>query len=338
MVVYVDIVFAANFVLDFAMLMAAAKVRGLRPVLWRCALSAAVGAGYVLFMFVPELSAFYSFVVKCLFSAAMIMTAFGFRSPAGFAGDLAAFYAVNAAAAGAVLGAHYLLASSHDVWNGILFAQAGGVRHALGLSLWSVLAAGAGGALLFRKVQKGALRKQRRESYLAEVNVRIGAAEVRCTGLIDTGNQLYDPLTRAPVMMMEADLWKGVVPERWMNVILTREPENIVRLIDEADRGAGAGGAPVPGTDGASGTGAETDSGASDALWRERIRLVPYRGMGSGGKLMVALKPDEVAIERNGRTERTKKALVGIEAGPFAADGAYRALVHPALVESNREE
>jgi len=309
MVVYVDIVFLTNFVLDFAMLLAAAKVRGLRPALWRCALSAALGAGYVLFMFVPPLSIFYTFVVKCLFSAAMIMTAFGFRGPAGFAGDLAAFYAANAAAAGAVFGAHYLFASSHEVWNGILFVRTGGAAHAVGLSLWFVVLAGAAGALLFRQVHKGAVRKGLKAQFLAEVTVVVGAARVRCTGLIDTGNHLYDPLTRTPVMMMEADVWKGVLPDSWLRAIAAREPERIVALLEEAEAGGELG-------------------------LRERIRLVPYRGLGSGGgKLMAALKPDEVAIERNGRVTRTAKVLVGIEGSPFAADGAYRALVHPALAE-----
>lgn len=326
MVVYVDIVFLTNLVLDFAMLLVTAKVRGLRPVLWRTALSSAIGASYVLFMFVPALSVLYTFVVKCLFSAGMIMTAFGFRSVTVFAGNLAAFYAVNAAAAGAIFGAHYLLASSHDVWNGILFTQTGSYRHAIGLSLWFIVLAGAAGALLFRKVQKGALRKERREQYMAEVTVTIGEARVRCTGLIDTGNQLYDPLTRTPVMIMEADVWKDIVPERWLKVISTREPERIVELLDETESAAGN-------EDAAGRERALDDEAAAAFPLRERIRLVPFRGMGNGGKLMVALKPDEVTIERDGRVTRAVKVLVGIEGNPLTADGAYRALVHPALVD-----
>lgn len=345
MVVYVDIVFLTNFVLDFAMLLAAAKLRGIRPALWRIALSSAIGASYVVFMFVPELSAFYTFVVKCLFSAAMIMTAFGYKSFMRFAGALAAFYAVNAAAAGTIVGAHYLLQSSHDVWNGILFTQTGAAQYVLGVSLWFVVVAGVAGVLLFRRVNEGARRKERKSEFLVDVSVMIDGASYRCTGLVDTGNHLYDPLTRTPVMVMEASVWKGVFPESWLHAIRSHEADRLIGLLEEADQSAaaagesgsmaggaaaGRGGKPARGSAGSEGGG--EGRGADAFPWRERIRLVPYRGINGGGRFMLAIKPDEVMIKQGDRVSRVAKVFVGVEAGELSADGAYRAIVHPAMM------
>ncbi|HZG74475.1 MAG TPA: sigma-E processing peptidase SpoIIGA [Paenibacillus sp.] len=319
LVVYVDIVFLTNFVLDFAMLLAAAKARGIKPALWRVGAASAIGASYVLFMFVPALSVFYTFVVKCLFSAVMIMTAFGYKSFSRFLGALAAFYAVNAAAAGAIVGVHYMLQSSNEVWSGILFTQTGAYRYALGVSLWFVVVVGAAGALLFRRVNAGAKRKEKKAEFLVEVIVRLGDASYRCEGLIDTGNHLYDPLTRTPVMVMEASVWQGAFPEAWLQAIRSHEADRIVQLLDDAEeRGDAAAGA---------------EPGAAEAFpWRERIRLVPYRGINGSTRFMLALKPDEVTIIQAGQASKVQKVFIGVEGGTLSADGAYRAIVHPAMV------
>jgi stage II sporulation protein GA (sporulation sigma-E factor processing peptidase) len=311
-VVYVDIVFLTNFVLDFAMLLAAAKVRSIRPVLWRIGLSSAIGASYVVLMFLPSLSVFYTFVVKCLFSVVMIMTAFSYKSFNRFVGALAAFYAVNAAAAGMIMGLHYMLQSSHDVWNGILFSQTGGYHYALGVSLWFVVGAGTIGIYTFRKVHAGAKRQEKKAEFLAEVRVRIGEAQYCCTGLIDTGNHLYDPLTRTPVMVMEASVWKGALPESWLEAIRSQEADKVVDLL-----------------------GADDSAAASEAeafSWGDRIRLVPYRGINGSTRFMLALKPDGVTIVQDERQTDVHKVLIGIDGGTLSADGMYRAIIHPALV------
>jgi len=303
MVVYVDIVFLTNFFLDFALLLTAAKVRGIRPNLWRVGLSSALGASYVVFMFIPSLSFFYTFVVKCLFSAAMIMTAFGYKSFNRFVGALAAFYVANAAAAGTIMGVHYLLQSSHEVWGGILFTQSGGARYAIGVSLWLVAAAGAVGIAMFRNVNAGAKRKEKKTEFLAEVEVRIDDREYRCTGLIDTGNHLYDPLTRTPVMVIEASVWSTELPPIWVKAIRAHEADRIVATEE-----------------------------TSSFPWPERIRLVPYRGINGGTRFMLAVKPDRVTIRQGGQQTVIEKVLVGIDGGTLSADGLYQAIIHPAMV------
>ena len=36
----------------------------------------------------------------------------------------------------------------------------------------------------------------------------------------DTGNQLSDPLTRTPVMVMEARLWEAHLPQGWSKQLM----------------------------------------------------------------------------------------------------------------------
>lgn len=306
MVVYIDIVFLTNFALDFALLLATAHVRKIRPNVWRISLSSFIGACYVLMMFVPTLSFFYTFVVKCLFSAVMIMTAFGYKSLGRFAGTLAAFYGVNFAAAGTVFAVHYATRSSNEILNGIVFTQSGGTMHRLGISLWFVLFMAVLGIFWFRFVHSGARRRETKAQFLTEVEVTIGGTAVSCKGLIDTGNHLYDPLTRTPVMVMEASLWREYVPEEWLAAIRSGEADSIVGRLDE-------------------------DAGQSFP-WRDRIRLVPYRGINGRTKFMLAIKPDTVKIMQGETQTVADKVLIGLDGGQLSSEGAYRAIVHPALV------
>ncbi|WP_199619029.1 sigma-E processing peptidase SpoIIGA [Paenibacillus alkalitolerans] len=307
MVVYVDIVFLTNFVLDFGLLLATAHVRKIKPNLWRVGFASLIGASYVIMMFIPALSFFYTFVVKCLFSAAMIMTAFGYKTLGRFGGTLAAFYGVNFAAAGTILGIHYVTRSPNDIVNGIVFSQTGGAMHTLGISMWFVLFMAVLGILWFRFVHSGAKRRETKAQFLTEVEVTIDETTIRCQGLIDTGNHLYDPLTRTPVMVMEASLWGRFVPEEWLEAIRSGEADAIIlRLDEEGER--------------------ETFP------WRDRIRLVPYRGINGRSRFMLALKPDTVTIIRSGTRTEVDKVLIGLDGGQLSSEGAYQAIVHPALV------
>ncbi|MCI3921044.1 sigma-E processing peptidase SpoIIGA [Paenibacillus sp. TRM 82003] len=316
MVVYVDIVFLTNLVLDFAMLYVAAKVRGIKPSLLRVGLASVVGASYVMFMFVPALSVFYTFVVKCLFSVVMIMTAFGYKTFNRFAGVLAAFYVVNAAAAGTIMGLHYMLQSQSEVWNGILLASTGvSYVHVLGVSLWLIVGAGIAGGFAFRRIHAGAKRKEAKTQFLADVEVRLGDAVYACTGLIDTGNHLYDPLTRTPVMVMEASVWKGTLPDEWLRAIRAHEADRVLTLLGEEAAGDTA------------------DSDAAEAYrLRDRLRLVPYRGINGSTRFMLAIKPDGVTVLQGERRFEIEKVLVGIDGGTLSADGTYRAILHPSFV------
>lgn len=306
MIIYADLILLTNFILDFVMLLAAAKVRGIRANLWRVSASSAIGAFYALFMALPALSFLYSFVIKCLFSVGMIMTAFGYKNLRRFLGVLAAFYAVNAVAAGTVLGFHYMLQSTHEIWEGIVFVRSGGAQHLLGIALWLIVGLAIAGGALFKRVNAGAKRQEAKQAFLAEVEVKIGEERYACTGLIDTGNHLYDPLTRTPVMVMEAAVWKQAIPEPWLEALQSSETDDIVARLSE--------------------------SGGETELWADRIRLVPYRGINGATQLMLAVKPDEVRIRMDGEDRTVEKVLIGLEGGALSSDGAYQAILHPAMV------
>lgn len=306
MIIYLDLIFLMNFLIDGAVLVTTAWARKKKVRWWRIAASATIGALYVILMLFPPLSFLFTFFIKCIFSLLMIMTAFGFGSLQNLLGNLGTFYLINFSVAGGMVGVHYLLQSSGEVLNGIWFTRSGGLRFEWKIGLLFIAVTVLPLLLFYRKMFRGSEQREQFSEFLAEVIIRVGEFESRCTGLIDTGNQLYDPLTRTPVMIVEAGLWEHMLPEAWMKCIRSSEVEQIVSLM-----------------------GSEAEFG-----WQDRLRLVPYRGVNRGTQFMLALKPDQVVIVHNEQTVQASKVLVGMDGGKLCADGTYQAIIHPNLMHA----
>lgn len=304
MVVYMDLIFLANLLIDGAILSATARVRHIRPKLWRLCSAAALGAFYVVMIWMPSLSFMFTFAVKCLFSTAMIVVAFGFGGLRHFLGNMAAFYLISFAVAGGMFGIHYLMQSPGEVMNGIVITSSGGLAYRLHIGFLFIALTFIPLVWMIKSVFAGSKRKREMTHYLAKVSIRIGDYEAVCIGLIDTGNQLYDPLTRTPVMVVEAAQWNEVLPDSWMSRIKRCEVDQLI-----------------------AGIGTET------FVWQDRLRLIPYRGVNRGTQFMLALKPDKVVVHHNEAEIVNEKVLVGLDGGKLAADGSYQAIIHPALVQ-----
>lgn len=265
-------------------------------------LSALVGALYVVMMFVPDLSFLYTFVIKFGLSVLMLWIAFGFVSLQSYLRTMGAFYMINFAAAGGILGIHYLLQSSGEIWNGIMFTAAGGYAYRIKIGFWFVLAILPVVLVSFKLLHSSRARREQLETYVGEVKVEIDGVSVSCPGLLDTGNRLYDPLTRIPVMVMEAALWEGHLPASWKGR-LTQDGADKLLL--------------------------ETDG--QSFLWQDRMRLVPYRGVNRGASFMLALKPDLVTVKLGEEIFYNTRVLIGLDGGTLSSEGVYRAIIHPDL-------
>lgn len=301
-----------NFAIDGCLLLLTAWFRKRKVIIWRLLLSAGVGASYVVMMFMPALSFLFTFLVKFLFSVVMLWIAFGFVSLQNYIRNLGAFYIVNFVAAGGILGIHYLLQSSGELWNGIWYTATGGMGFSLELGTLFTLVVFTLVLLWFRMVVAGRRRQENLSSYYAEVLIELGQIKIACTGLIDTGNQLRDPLSRLPVMVTEMSLWQPYMPQSFgqtaQNGGLSADNLILQWTEDEA----------FP--------------------WRDRLRLIPYRGVNRGSQFMLALKPDKVTVTMENKSYVTTRVLVGLDGGTLSSEGSYRAIIHPALMEEHEQQ
>ncbi|NQX65473.1 sigma-E processing peptidase SpoIIGA [Paenibacillus alba] len=306
MVVYADLIFLLNFLMDAAILIVTAKTRKISFKWWRIVGSSFLGASYVVIMFLPVPLFLFTFSVKCMFCIGMIMTAFGFGSLQNLLRNLGTFLLVNFAVAGGMFGIHYVLASSSDVMKGIVFTQSGVALFQLNMGgILFVLALLIPLLWWFKTVFQSTKQREVMTTFLAEITIHVGDYTASCKGLIDTGNQLYDPLTRTPVMVMEVSEWGDVFPAQWLERIRSADVDQII-----------------------SGLGEE------EFVWQDRLRLVPYRGVNRNTQFMLAIKPDKVVITHNQTQTEAIKVLIGLDGGKLCSDGSYQAIIHPALISA----
>jgi stage II sporulation protein GA (sporulation sigma-E factor processing peptidase) len=306
-VVYVDLIFLLNLLIDATTLKTTAWARKISARPWRILAASVIGALYVMMMFFPAMSFMFTFVVKCVFSVLMLLTAFGFGSLQHFLRNFGVFYLVNFAAAGGIFAVHYFMQSSHEVWNGMLFTQSGGLSFQLKIGGLFVVVLFPLLIWLYRTVFMSVKERTDLTHYFAAAEIYLGPHCCSCTGLIDTGNQLYDPLTRTPVMVMEVSSWKDVLPESWINRIQEDDSDEMLRAMGE-----------------------------DQFEWQERLRFVPYKGIHKGAHFMLAIKPDKVVITHNDSTTETEKVFIGLKGSKLSSDGSYQAIIHPTLTKTLR--
>ncbi|HYG60062.1 MAG TPA: sigma-E processing peptidase SpoIIGA [Symbiobacteriaceae bacterium] len=149
-------------------------------------------------------------------------------------------------------------------------------------------------ALGLRYLWVHARERSRQTRGLYGLRITIGGQAVTLPALLDTGNHLSDPLTSTPVAVVEAGRLKGLLP-REVTGALKGGWEALERL---------------PGS------------------WAARCRLVPYRSVGQPEGMLLAVQPDEVAVQEPG-TDRWEPArgLIGLAGFPLHPEGLYGALL-----------
>ena len=91
--------------------------------------------------------------------------------------------------------------------------------------------------------------------------------------LIDTGNELKDPLSGNPVVIVEADEIKEILPEKLFSSISNSNLSEEKNIED-------------------------FQNALSDAGWLNRFRMVPFKSLGCNNGMLPGLRPDYIEICR----------------------------------------
>lgn len=296
-VVYLDVLllrFLGEALFDGLLLWTTARLAG-RPRLWgRLVVASVLGAGYGLWeslaaaglVGLPPLAGRIGLVV--LVSWLMLAVAFDLSRPRSLLPLLAPFYGAVAAAAGAGFAAGFLLGQgTQPNWGA-----------AVGTAALTLVAVG-------WRAPRWLRRESLQRSTELLVRVEVGTRWVEVVGLLDTGNQLREPLSGWPVVVLEAEAAAPLFPE------------SLRPLVEQMAAG---------------------DLGAAERLqrhpeWAGRWRMIPFSSLGARHGMMLGFRPDRVQLTY-GRHRATTAAVVGLSVHLLDAAGRYQALVPPGLGES----
>lgn len=210
-IVYVDTVFVLNSILDYLLLLSAAKLASAPFRRLRILLGALMGGCYAVLVFLPGLQWLSHPVTRFLWAGLMVLAAFGWRGNSFRL--LLLFLAISCALAGMLVMVSMLLRVdvsypqgvpvTEPDWKALLLA--GALCYFLSSTLLRRLAPSEGGRLI-------------------PVKLRWDCRQVSLTALTDSGNLLTDPAGSGPVLVA---YWKTVTP------LLPQEP--VISLGDVTD-------------------------------------------------------------------------------------------------------
>lgn len=294
MVVYADVLFLENLLANCFILKLTSLMSGFPSTLWRILLSSSVGSLYAVFAVIYQSNPLIaSLPAKILISMLMVLISFRVRNAADFLKRWGMMLLVAFMLGGCTYAISGILGGSMLTYGGLMYLSPQGVLKAF------LFAAGLC-IILVRPIGRILSGKAVREGNIVLVNVVLGKRSARFNALIDTGNSLIDPLTGYPVMIVEAESVKDIVPPEIYNFFLTNK---------------------------VSGEQINADINPS---WKSRMHLIPFKSIGRENGILAGFRPDSIRVLQGNTFKEIKNVIVGICGIKLSNNSRYTALIGPA--------
>ena len=223
-VIYIDSVFVLNALMDYLLLLSAARLAGLPLRRKRYALAALAGGAYAAAVFLPGLGFLAEAPVKLAAGVLLGLGAYGGEEK--LLRLILLFFAVSCAMAGCVLGLGLLAGGGVPAVNGILYTNVDAKALAVaGTAAYGVL------SVVFRAAAGHGVKGE-----LLPVRVRIGGRTAELTALLDSGSGLRAPDGR-PVLVAAPGALDAPPPPEAARLLSGRElrtPEALVEPLRAA--------------------------------------------------------------------------------------------------------
>lgn len=200
-IVYADVLFLTNFAINFILLEITSILTKNQCQTYKKAIAASVGAIYSVVMFLPDFKIAGNLFSKFLLS--LVMTGITYRKDSikNFVRFLSTFYLVTLVCGGLTLSFTYFSQSPVSSNNGIIYFD----------SSFKTVLISSGIAWLIIKLSYSIYQKHATRKYHKMVLYKNGKA-VNLNVLLDTGNMLKEPITKSPVIIVERQALRGIIP------------------------------------------------------------------------------------------------------------------------------
>jgi len=293
---YLDVIWLDNLFLNYILNWITRKLSGNASPMWRLWCSAGVGAVYAVFMILPGFSILSRFPLKVLLS--LVMLAIGFRI-SGFRDFMklfGLFYGATFLLGGTAFGIYYFCNVGITVTNGVFFIR----DFPLTIVLFSVVCV----IMLYRLLWPLLRLRMNRRQLIYPVEVGFDGESVGIDAYLDTGNELADPISGIPVMVVEFEQIQALLPPEIQKIFQEGREENLEYITRVM----------------------------ADSTWISRFRMVPYHTLGHSESLLLAFRPDRARIQVDGTWTEIGEVLIGIRNQRLSGSEEYHALIQPQII------
>jgi len=197
MVIYIDLVFLINFILDYLLLLTVNVALKRYARLYKLILGALFGSISLLSLFIPLNSVTLS-LLKLFMAIIMSLISFGYKNIKYTLYNILYLYMTSIILGGFL---YYLKNTFSYKNNGLVFIYEGLSINYLVLLIIAPL-------ILYVFVKSIKALKEIK-NYYYKVNIILDNYSLSLTGFLDTGNKLKDPITKKPIILINRKILKG---------------------------------------------------------------------------------------------------------------------------------
>ncbi len=282
---YVEYIFAENFLIDFILLYITGNLIKIKIIYKRLIIAALIGAIYVILIAYIQKPFMANFIVKISVSVLMIMVAYDTKGILKNIKVILCFYIVTLVMVGAVF-ALYSITNNRVTVNIIL------ISIFMGFALLK---------FLFYEIK---LRKEK-NNYIRTVTIEVNEKIKSFRAFIDTGNELIDPMSGKPVIVVNIEILESILGEDVTKEILEfykNEGKNYENIFLEKN-------------------------------YKLKLRVIRYNTISNKNELMICIIPDNITISGNDKNITKADAVIGIYPQKINQKEDYDALLFKKLLD-----
>ena len=288
MTIYLDIVFLENLFMNFCIIYASSLFSNKKKSIYRMIIAGIIGSLYYVAILIPQTYFLTYTIFKVLLSIIMVLVAFKYTDLYSFVQDLVIFLITSCMFGGVMYGLYYYIFNKLTI-----------PYYPVKLIIF-----GAGFVIILLKVCIHRIRcnmAYRKIMYSVEISLNGRTKKIK--GFLDTGNSLKDPITSNPILLVNFEVVKNILPKDVVTVC-QNNLYSLTSLSKESER---------------------------------RVRLLPYISVGNQNGLMLGYKMDKIKIYlTNEENIVLDNALIGINTTKLNNQNDFDALLSIELLELQR--
>lgn len=296
-VVYADLLFIENLLANCFILKLTSAISGCGLKVSRTVLAASLGALYAVFAVAfPNIILLTSFATKVLVSALMVLIAFKIKTLSVFFKRWGMLLLSAFLLAGCTYALSNILDGGIISYGGLMYISPQGTLKAFLFSAGVCI-------ILVRPIGRILSGKILRDGSIVPVHIRLGDKSVRFNALVDTGNSLIDPITGYPVIVVEAESIRSILPPEVYESVIS----NNMGLYTKTMEG-------------------------DDNSWMKRVHFIPFKSIGRENGMLTGFRPDHLRVGQEGVFKEINDVIVGICGIKLSNNAKYSALLGPAML------
>lgn len=319
--IYLDIIFIENILMNYIILFATLVIIKPKTIHQqiRLIVSSIIGSIYAIIVYLNILTIYSNIFTKIILSIVMVYVAYGAKNFKQLLRQLLVFYLVSFIFGGCTFALIYFIKPENvKIHNGVFVGT---------YPIKVALIAGAVAFIITQIVFK--INKSRLDSKNQFIDIEIFFKEnvLKVKALLDSGNMLSDPISGAPVIIVEKQKLDKIIPEEFLDYI-----ENIVgggskefydRKIEDREYGN---------------TEERNNENKKLQEYLSKVRMVPFMSIGKENGMLVGIRMDKIKIKAEDTDIERKNIIVGIYNKKLTKDNKYNALIGLNLLEGEEKD